>query len=201
MSKNLFLTLKQNSTGSFKVKKSEFLSYAFVVKNEQEIKEILKQIRKKHYDANHLPYAYVLGTNKKIFFCSDDGEPNNSAGQPLLNTIKSYNLTNILIIVVRYFGGVKLGIPGLIDAFKSVAKEAINNNEIIEIVSGKKIELYVDNNNFYKLINVLKKNKVNIIENNIDFSNSILIFITDEQLLLFTEQIKPLITDFTELIE
>lgn len=201
MTENIFFKLKQNSIGNFKIKKSEFISYAYVVRNEEEIKDILKQIRKKHYDANHIPYAYILGTKNKKFFCSDDGEPSNSAGQSILNTIRSFNITNVLLLVVRYFGGVKLGIPGLIDAFKSASIQAINNNQIIEFVPGSYFELIVDNNESYKLINLLKKNKVNIIENNINFNNSILIYIPVNQRNLLYEQIEPLIISYSERYE
>ncbi|NVJ85143.1 MAG: YigZ family protein [Algoriphagus sp.] len=129
--KDSFLTLASSSSGLFKEKNSKFFYFAFPVKNEGEIKEHLDMLRKKYYDARHHCYAYCLGKDGEIFRANDDGEPNHSAGDPILGQIRSFGLTNVLIVVVRYFGGTKLGMSGLIQAYKTSAKLAIEENELV----------------------------------------------------------------------
>lgn len=127
-----FKTIKNISEGSYKEKGSKFFAFAYPVTTEEEIKEIQKGLRKKYYDARHHVYGFRLGADLKTFRCSDDGEPSNSSGPPVLGQIQSHELTNILIVVIRYFGGTKLGIPGLIHAYRTAAADAIENNTIIE---------------------------------------------------------------------
>jgi len=135
MAEDSFKTIKEPSTGFFKDRQSKFYAYAYPVETEEEIKNIQKELRKKHYDARHHVYAFILGENYDNFRYSDDGEPSNSSGPPVLNAIKSHELTNILIVVVRYFGGKKLGVPGLINAYKTAAEDSIINAQIIEKTS------------------------------------------------------------------
>ncbi|WP_158859177.1 IMPACT family protein [Lunatibacter salilacus] len=127
-----FLTLGKKSTGVYKEKGSKFLAFAYPISAEEEIKPILESLKKEFYDARHHCYAYMLGKDQKLFRSNDDGEPNHSAGDPILGQIRSNGLTNVLIVVVRYFGGIKLGVGGLIKAYKTAAMEAINSNEILE---------------------------------------------------------------------
>lgn len=127
-----FLTIAGPSEGIYKELGSKFLAFAFPVGTETEIKEIIERLKKEYFDARHHCYAWVLGKEKNRYRSFDDGEPNHSAGDPILGQIKSKNLTNILIVVVRYFGGVKLGVGGLIQAYKIAAEEALNNAVIIE---------------------------------------------------------------------
>lgn len=127
-----FLTLAGESNGLFKDRNSKFLYYAFPVRSEEEVKERQAELKKKYYDARHHCYAFVIGRDGDFFRASDDGEPNHTAGDPILGQIRSHNLTNTLIIVVRYFGGTKLGVSGLINAYKTSASMAIEENEIIE---------------------------------------------------------------------
>lgn len=127
-----YLTIKRRSEGLYKDRSSKFFYFSFPVRNEEEIKDHLADLRKTYYDARHHCYAYVLGKEATIFRAVDDGEPNHSAGDPILGQIRSNNLTNILIVVVRYFGGTKLGMSGLIQAYKTSAALAIEENEIIE---------------------------------------------------------------------
>jgi uncharacterized YigZ family protein len=126
-----YQTIQTKSEGTFKDKGSKFLAFAFPVKNEYEINMHRSELRKKYFDARHHAYAFQIGTDQAIYRASDDGEPSNSSGPPILGQIRSYCLTNILIVVVRYFGGTKLGIPGLINAYKSAAKDAIEHADII----------------------------------------------------------------------
>jgi uncharacterized YigZ family protein len=127
-----FKTIAKLSEGSYKDRSSKFLYFSFPVKNEEEIKEIQAILRKKYYDAKHHCFAWALGKDAEHFRANDDGEPNHSAGDPILGQIRSNKLTNILIVVVRYFGGTKLGMSGLIQAYKTSAALAIGENEIIE---------------------------------------------------------------------
>jgi uncharacterized YigZ family protein len=132
LASDTFLTLAGESNGLFKDRNSKFLYYAFPVRSEEEVKERQAELKKKYYDARHHCYAFVIGRDGDFFRASDDGEPNHSAGDPILGQIRSHNLTNTLIVVVRYFGGTKLGVSGLINAYKTSAALAIEENEIIE---------------------------------------------------------------------
>lgn len=127
-----FKTIEKISEGIYKEKGSKFFAYAYPVSHENEVKEILKELRKKYYDARHHVYAFRIGADLKTYRCSDDGEPSNSSGPPVLGQIQSNKLTNILVVVVRFFGGTKLGVPGLINAYRCAAADAIANNTIIE---------------------------------------------------------------------
>lgn len=127
-----YKTIKHESEGVYKEKGSKFFAFAYPVTTEDEIKEIQKGLRKKYYDARHHVYAFRLGADMKTYRCSDDGEPSNSSGPPVLGQLQSNDLTNILVVVIRYFGGTKLGVAGLINAYRSAAADAIENNTIIE---------------------------------------------------------------------
>ena len=118
--------------GLYKEKGSKFIAMAFTVTSEDEVKQALAEVRKKYYDARHHCYAYMIGPDKNCFRSSDDGEPSGTAGKPILNQILSKDVTNVCVIVVRYFGGIKLGVSGLINAYKTAAREALDNATIIE---------------------------------------------------------------------
>ena len=118
--------------GFYSEKRSKFLAFAHHINSSTEALEIVKEYRKKYYDARHCCYAYVIGNNRKEFRANDDGEPSSTAGKPILGQINSNNLTNILVVVVRYYGGVNLGTSGLIEAYRVAAADAINNSLIDE---------------------------------------------------------------------
>ena len=150
-----FKTIKSNSEGLYKEKGSKFIALAIPVLSTDEVEIQLSAIRKKYHDARHHCYAYILNPEADIFRANDDGEPNHSAGDPILGQIRSYNLTNVLIIVVRYFGGTKLGISGLINAYKTSAKNALEQASIITRKVTKEITLlfpYQSTNDVMKLI-------------------------------------------------
>ena len=132
MQTDSYKTIQNTSEGIYKEKGSKFIAYAFPVTCEEEIKVEIDKLKKEYYDARHHCYAYMLGADKKNFRANDDGEPSSTAGKPILGQILSADLTNILIVVVRYFGGTKLGVSGLIQAYKAAAIDAISNDEIIE---------------------------------------------------------------------
>jgi len=134
-----YKTIEKSSEGFFKDKGSKFISLAFPVDSELKIQEYRTFLRKKYHDARHHVYAFYIGKNQVFYRSSDDGEPTNSSGPPILGQIRSYGLTNILIVVVRYFGGTKLGIPGLINAYKTAAADAIENAHIVTKTITKKV--------------------------------------------------------------
>lgn len=129
---NRYKTILKPSEGIYKEKGSKFLSFVVPINSAKEVKEIIDEYRKKYHDARHVCYAYMLGEERNEFRANDDGEPSGTAGRPILGQINSFELTNILIIVVRYFGGILLGTGGLITAYKEAAADAIKGGEIIE---------------------------------------------------------------------
>lgn len=126
------MTLAGKSSGIYKDRGSKFLYFAFPLENEEEIKAELAALRKIYFDATHHCYAWILGPQGAQFRANDDGEPNHSAGDPILGQIRSHQLTQVLIVVVRYFGGTKLGVSGLINAYKTSASLAIEESEIVK---------------------------------------------------------------------
>lgn len=154
----------------FKEKNSKFFGYAFPVTNEEEVKIQLEHLKKQHFSARHWCYAYQLGTEKISFRANDDGEPNNSAGMPIYGQIQSFEVTNILVVVVRYFGGVKLGVGGLISAYKTTAQMALENAEIIE----KTIDLYYtivfDYKNMNKVMRIIKEKNLEIVSQKMELN-------------------------------
>ncbi|MEO5645052.1 MAG: YigZ family protein [Bacteroidia bacterium] len=127
-----YLTIEKACEGIYKDRGSKFLAFIFPVKKEEELKAHLQQLRKEHPGANHHCYAFRLGADKLLFRANDDGEPSGTAGKPILGQIQSNDLTSVLIVVVRYFGGSLLGVPGLIAAYRGAAADAIANANIIE---------------------------------------------------------------------
>lgn len=127
-----FKTVKETAKGLFTEKKSKFISFAIPVQTVEDVKLEVEKYRKEYYDARHVCWAYMLGSDRDEFRSNDDGEPSGTAGKPILGQINSNELTDIIIVVIRYFGGVKLGTSGLIVAYKEAAIEAITNAEIIE---------------------------------------------------------------------
>ena len=123
--KDKFLTIAEATEGLYKEKGSKFIAHAFPVGSEEEIKRCLEELSKTYYDARHICYAWVLGFEGEHYRANDDGEPNHTAGDPILNQIRSYGYTHVLVAVVRYFGGTKLGASGLIHAYKTAAREAL----------------------------------------------------------------------------
>ena len=127
-----YLTINGSSTGEYSEKRSKFLAFAFHVENTEEVKQLVQQYEKEYYDARHVCYAYVIGHLNDQFRAVDNGEPSGTAGKPILGQLTKYNLTNTLVIVVRYFGGIKLGTSGLTNAYKQATIVALDNAEIEE---------------------------------------------------------------------
>ena len=147
---NSFLTIKNESQGLFKDKGSKFLSFAFPVDRVDSAMGHIDIIRRKYFDARHVCYAYMLGYGRDTYRVNDDGEPSGTAGRPILGQINSRCLTDVLIVVVRYFGGTLLGTSGLINAYKMAALDAIENTQIVEIPIERRftVACQYDNMNF-----------------------------------------------------
>lgn len=147
----------------FKEKSSKFFGYAFPVSSQEEIKMYLEHLKKQHFGAVHFCYAYQIGTEKIEFRANDDGEPSNSAGMPIYGQIQSFELTNILIVVVRFFGGTKLGVGGLISAYKTTAQMALEASSIIEKTIDVRFKITFDYKNINKVMRIIKEKKLNVI--------------------------------------
>jgi len=139
--KDTYLTVSKYSEGLYKEKGSKFLAFAYPTDNEDQVKNFLDELKKKYYDARHHCYAFIIGIDGEYYRSNDDGEPNHSAGDPILGQIRSRELTNTLVVVVRYFGGTKLGVSGLINAYKTAAADAIDNSQIVEKLITKPIHI------------------------------------------------------------
>ena len=139
-----YKTIITPTEGIYKEKGSKFLSFAIPVSSADEVKEIVKNYRKEYYDSRHVCYAYMLGAERKEFRANDDGEPSGTAGRPILGQINSRELTNILVIVVRYFGGILLGTGGLVAAYKEATTDALDQAEVIEKTVDESISILFD---------------------------------------------------------
>ncbi len=141
---DIYKTIESVSEGNITEQRSKFIAYAVPVSTPEEVKEYVDKYRKEYYDARHVCWAYMLGLERNIFRMNDDGEPSSTAGKPILGVINSHQLTDILIVVIRYFGGVKLGTGGLIVAYKAAAQEAIANAHIIEKTVDEELGIFFE---------------------------------------------------------
>lgn len=183
--------------GIYKDKGSKFLAFAYPVESEAEIKEIISQIKKEYFDARHHCYAYRLKHDYSVWRSSDDGEPSSSAGRPILGQIQSSELSDILIVVVRYFGGIKLGVPGLIKAYKSAAADAISNGTICDKIATNEYSITFPYERMNDIMKTLKD--FNIYPHRQEFDNICTIFtnvrLRDE------ERFKEAITDYGTIVQ
>lgn len=183
----ILYTIKENSHYQIDIKNSKFICCLFKITNKDEITNILNNIKNEYKDATHYCYAYILENTIKT---SDDGEPGGTAGMPMLNILQSNNLTNILAVVIRYFGGIKLGAGGLVRAYSKSVKEALNHNIIIELKKGINVDIYFNYDNqkdleyLLKNENIISKEYKEFIKYNLNITNNTL------------ENIKPLIKKY-----
>lgn len=161
--KDTYLTIEKETQGLFKDKGSKFIAFAIPVCTEAEIKEHLQNIKKEHHNARHHCYAYRLGFKGEPFRANDDGEPSGTAGRPIYGQLLSNNLTEILVVVVRYFGGTLLGVSGLINAYKNATIDAISNATIIEKLIEKKYQLKFAYSHQSIVSRVLKEHQIEIV--------------------------------------
>lgn len=158
MESDTYKTIKSASQGIYKEKGSRFFSFAVPVADQEEIKPLLDKIKKEHHEARHHCFAYMIGHERNIWRVNDDGEPSGTAGRPILGQINSYDLTNIILVVSRYFGGTLLGVSGLINAYRSAATSALLNAEITERTLQEYYEItypYVSMNDVMRILKEL----------------------------------------------
>jgi uncharacterized YigZ family protein len=163
--KSKYLTVKRETEGLYKEKGSKFVGIAVLCYNKEDAKKILEEWRKRHHQSRHLCYAYRFGLDGHEYRSNDDGEPNNSAGQPILGQIESFELTNVLIGVVRYYGGTKLGLGGLVNAYRTAAKMAIKNGDLIELEVYEWVDILFSYEDMPHIMNLLKKHKLTLSDN------------------------------------
>ena len=167
----MFKTIAQNACAEIVEKKSKFIANIYYVESVEEAEELIKQANKKYFDARHNCYAFsVISENGPVNHFSDDGEPSGTAGGPMLNILTSQNLSNVLIIVTRYFGGILLGTGGLVKAYTGASIEALNKAEIVEKALGKETEFVVNYPDLEKLKYYFKQNNINIV--NIEYGEN-----------------------------
>jgi len=162
MQSETYNTIASTSEGLFKDRGSKFIAYAYPVSDELEIKDQLELLKKEHHNARHHCWAYKLGIQGEIYRANDDGEPSNSAGKPILGQIDSFDLTNTLVVVVRYFGGTLLGVGGLMQAYKESAKDALSNATIIQKTQEYQVSINCEYNTIDSVLNILKQNSCRI---------------------------------------
>lgn len=180
-------SIKFNIENEFIIKKSKFITKLYFVTSEIEIKNILDENKTEYKDATHICYAYILNNVERF---NDDLEPSGTAGMPILNVLKNNNLNNVLCVVIRYFGGIKLGAGGLIRAYCSSVSEALNKTEIINVVNGKKIELTFSYDDIKKVNHIL--NDINIVDKQFDENVKYIIIVKEKN-------VNSLINQLTEL--
>ncbi len=163
-----YQTIKTKSVGQITEKRSKFLAFAHPVESPEEVKSIVDECRKEFHDARHVCWAYMLGAQGEQFRSNDDGEPSGTAGKPILGQIKSHELTNILVLVVRYFGGIKLGSSGLIVAYKEAAAEALANATIIEKTVNGQLSFSYEYPMMNSVMKIIKELEPQIITQNYD---------------------------------
>lgn len=171
-----YKTLKEASKEIlFKEKNSKFFGYAFPVDSEEHVKEIIDQLKKEHFSARHWCYAYQIGIEKIQYRANDDGEPNNSAGMPIYGQIQSFEVTNVLVVVVRYFGGVKLGVGGLISAYKTAAQMALEESEIIEKTINKHFAISFSYAHMNKVMRIIKEKNLTIVSQKMEMDCEVIV--------------------------
>jgi uncharacterized YigZ family protein len=161
----------------FKDKNSKFFGYAFPVTSEEEVKLHIEKLKKEHHQARHWCYAYQIGKseNNCSFRANDDGEPNNSAGMPIYGQLQSYEVTDILIVVVRYFGGTKLGVSGLINAYKTASQMALEASKIVSKTINVEYIIHFDYKNMNTVMRIVKEKQLNVIHQNLELSCELII--------------------------
>jgi uncharacterized YigZ family protein len=163
-----YKTISKPSEGTFRDKGSKFIAYAYPFRDENELKDLLASVKSEHPKARHWCYAYRLSPDRTVFRVNDDGEPSGSAGRPILNTLLSNDLTDIIVIVVRYFGGTLLGIPGLINAYKNATQEALDVAEIIERTQEDVYKIDFDYLQMNDVMRIIKEDNLEILKQDFD---------------------------------
>jgi uncharacterized YigZ family protein len=175
MKSDNYFTIRKRSHGIFKDKGSRFLSFAYPLSDPGKVKPLLDELRREHHEAKHHCYAYMIGYERNLWRANDDGEPSGTAGKPILGQINSFDLTNVLIVVIRYFGGTLLGVSGLINAYRSAAGMAIKNAGIIKCYVQELYEITFPYKSMNDVMKVLKEDNVGQSDQKFDLECSIII--------------------------
>lgn len=165
-----FLTIDKPAEGIFRDRGSKFLAFVYPINNESGIKPLLTQLRADHPKANHHCWAMRLGIDRSVFRINDDGEPSGTAGRPILNTLLSRNVTNVLVVVVRYFGGTLLGVPGLINAYRTATEEALNAALIVEKMLNDIYTIQFDYQQMNDIMRIIKEDNLSLLDQQFDNS-------------------------------
>ncbi|MEE1226173.1 MAG: YigZ family protein [Bacteroidales bacterium] len=189
-----YFTIEKSVESIYKEKGSKFLSFLYPVSSVDEVKEYLTQLKKKYYDATHHCYAYIIGYDKETFRMNDDGEPSSTAGKPIYGQLQSNDLTNVLLVVVRYFGGTKLGVSGLIKAYKESSAECIALAQIVEKQVKNKYNIYFAYEDMNVVMNILKQNNAEQKNQIFDLNCQIEVLIDKRNTTKFESSIPPVST-------
>ena len=176
----------------YKERKSKFYGYAFPIQNEEDVKPLLEELRNTYPNANHVCYAWQLGVDNFFFRANDDGEPNNSAGMPIYGQIQSYGLTNVLIAVVRIFGGTKLGVGGLIAAYKNTAQLTLESSKIVERIIKVEMTLNFEYPEMDTVMRFIKKNKLEMVSQDLHMKCKVTIAVRMKAMENILDELKSL---------
>ncbi|MCQ2607403.1 MAG: YigZ family protein [Bacteroidales bacterium] len=173
MAEGTYKTIESSSEGLYKEKGSKFIAFAFPVLSEDDAKAKLAEIQKKHHAARHHCWAYKLGNQGERFRCSDDGEPSNSAGKPILGQLEAFGVTNVMVVVVRYFGGILLGVGGLVHAYKEAAKDALTQAVVVEKIIQSCYSVHFSYEQSNAVMNILKRMGCEIVQQTFELTCSV----------------------------
>ncbi len=193
MGQDYFFTIEADYKSEIKIQKSSFIANAFPCISKKSSLDLLNTIRKKYFDARHHPYAYRIGSGYEISKFNDDGEPSGSSGKPILDAIDKYKLTNVIVVVTRYFGGVKLGVGGLKRAYFEAAESCLSQAEIIEKLITKQFVIETDYRFIGAVLNYIEKTKIQIDENSSDDKVKLIVSIRES----ITEKTKADLSEIT----
>lgn len=189
--KDTYKTLGKRSEGLFKDKGSKFIAHALPITSEEEFKQELEALKKKYYDARHHCYAYILGFDREEYRANDDGEPSGTAGKPIHGQLLSHDLTDSLIVVIRYFGGTKLGVRGLINAYKFAALDAIQNNTIVEKILKDQFDVVFDYVDMNDVMRIIKEENLDIVSQDFQMTCTLRFSVRQK----FSEKVEQRFTD------
>lgn len=187
---DVYRTIEKQTEGLYKEKGSRFIAFAYPVTTEGEIRAIVAGLKEKYYDARHHCYAWRLGAAKLLFRTNDDGEPSSTAGKPILGQIQSNDLTNILIVVIRYFGGIKLGVPGLINAYREAAADALQQAVIIEKTVDEQFRIRFSYLVMNDVMKIIKEEGPEVLDRHFDLDCEMLLSIRQSDLQSLKERLK-----------
>ncbi len=176
-----YFTIEKPGEGIFRDRGSKFIGYAYPISSDQDIKDIVAKLKQEHPKANHHCWAMRWSTDRSVFRLNDDGEPSGTAGRPILNTLLSRNLTNVAVVVVRYFGGTLLGVPGLINAYRTAAELALNETKVIEKTVNDVYTILFDYLQMNEVMRIVKEDNLEVLKQQFDNSCQLIVSIRKMQ--------------------